>query len=68
MVINVHRSSREVSVILARFQSNLNSVDKFSSHPQISNFVNIRPVGAELFHADRQTGEQTGMTKLFEIF
>ena len=27
----------------------------FSKNPQISNFMNIRPVGAELFHADGRT-------------
>jgi len=26
---------------------------------QISNFMTIRPVGAELFHADERTDEQT---------
>jgi len=28
---------------------------EFSKNSQISNFMEIRPVGAELFHADRQT-------------
>ena len=27
----------------------------FSKNTQISNFLKIRPVGAELFHADGQT-------------
>ena len=31
---------------------------------QISSFIKIRPVGAELFHADRQTD----MTKLIVAF
>jgi hypothetical protein len=35
---------------------------------KISNFIKIRPVGAELFHADRQTDRQTGMTKLIVTF
>jgi len=30
-------------------------LDRFSKDTQISNFVKIRPVGAELFHADGQT-------------
>jgi hypothetical protein len=30
----------------------------------ISNFKNIRPVGAELFHSEGQTDRQTDMTKL----
>ena len=36
----------------------------FYKNPQISNFVNIRPVGTELFHADGQTD----MTKLIVTF
>ena len=31
---------------------------------QILNFMEIRPMGAELFHADRRTYGQTDMTKL----
>ena len=31
----------------------------FSENAQISNFMKIRPVGAELFHADGQTGRKT---------
>jgi len=30
--------------------------------------MNIRPVGAELFHADRRTNGQTLMTKLIVAF
>jgi hypothetical protein len=36
----------------------------FSKNPQISNFMEIRPVGAELFHADGWTD----MTKLIVAF
>ena len=32
---------------------------QFSKNTEISNFMKIRPVGAELFHADRRTDEQT---------
>jgi len=35
---------------------------------KISNLVKIRPVGAELFLADRQTDVQTDMTKLTVAF
>ena len=46
--------------------------DRFSKNIQIPNFMKIRPVGAELFHADRRTdgrrGRQTGMTKLMVAF
>ena len=37
-------------------------------NPQISNFAKIRPVGAQLFHVDRQTDRQTDMTKLNSPF
>ena len=53
--INLHRSAYKVPVILVRFSSNLNFLGRFSKHPQISNIMNLRPVAAELFHADRQT-------------
>jgi hypothetical protein len=33
-----------------------------------SNFINICPVGAELFRADGQTDRQTDMTKLIVVF
>ena len=38
------------------------SID-FQKNTQISNFMKIRPVGAELFHAGRRTKERTDMTK-----
>jgi len=30
-------------------------LNRFAKNPQISNFIKIRPVGAELFYADGQT-------------
>jgi hypothetical protein len=58
IIINVHRSSRKVPVILVRFQSILNFLDRFSKNAQISNFIKICPLGGELLHANRQTDEQ----------
>ena len=41
---------------------------KIFENPQISDFIKIRPVGAELFHADRPTEGWTGMTKKITAF
>ena len=35
---------------------------------QMSNFIKILPLGAELFHADRQTDGQTETSKLIVAF
>jgi len=46
--------------------------NRVSKNTQISNFIKIHPVGAELFHAvrctDGRTDEQTVMTKLIVTF
>jgi len=42
-----------------RFECNLNCIDIFSKNIEISNFMIIRPVGAELFCADRRADGQT---------
>ena len=54
IVINMKTSSCKVPVILVRFQSNMNFLENFRK-TQTSNFVKIRLVGAELFHADGRT-------------
>ena len=41
----------------------MNFVNIFSRYPQIPNFIRIRPVGAEWFHAEERT-DKTDMTKL----
>ena len=43
---------------------NLDFLDRFSKNTNISNFMKIRPVRAELFHADRRTEGQTDIRKL----
>ena len=40
----------------------------FSKNTQILNFMNIRPVGSELFHAHGQTDIRTDMEKLRVAF
>jgi hypothetical protein len=45
----------KVTVILVTFQRNLSFLDIFSKNIPVPNFMQIRPVGAELFHADGRT-------------
>ena len=60
------KSIRYYCEILMKFEF----LDRFSrkKNLQISNFMKIRPVGAELFHVDRQSDRQTYMTKLIVSF
>jgi hypothetical protein len=46
----------------------LDFLDRFSKNTQVSNFIKILPLGAELFHADGRTNVQTDMTKLIVAF
>ena len=55
MIINIQMFLCKVAVILVRFQWNVTFHDRFSRNPQMPSFVKIRPVGFELFQADRQT-------------
>ena len=59
IIINIHRSLSKVPVILVRIYKNLNSLERFSKNTQISNLMKVRPVGAELFHAEKQADRQT---------
>ena len=68
IIINLHLSSCNVSVILVRFSTDLNSLDTVSQNTQISNFIKIHPVGAELIHIDGRMDGHTDMTKLTVIY
>jgi hypothetical protein len=68
IITNVHRSSRQVSLILVRFYWYLHFRDRFSYSFQIPNLTRIRPLGAEFFHADGQTTDLTMLKySLFKI-
>jgi hypothetical protein len=56
VIINVKRSSCKIPVM-----SDLNGTWNLTD-AQIPNFTKIHPLGAKLFHADRQTKEQTWQT------
>ena len=64
IVKNMCRSPCKVPVTIVRFQWILNCRDRCSKNAQIPNFIKIRPVGADSFHADRRTD----MTKLIVAF
>ena len=46
----------------------MNILYRFSKKTQISNFMKIRPLEAELFHADKRTGGRANMTKKLVAF
>jgi hypothetical protein len=66
IVIIVHRSPCKVPIFV-RFKWSPDFLDGVSRISQISDFIKILLVGAELFHVDRQTDGRTEMTKLFAI-
>jgi hypothetical protein len=51
-------------LFFSHVNENLHFLDRVSKNIQIPNFMNIRSVGAELFHADGGTA----MTKLVHVF
>jgi len=55
MIKNVYRSSCKVAVMFVRFWSNTKFLDRYSKITQTSNFMKIRPVGAELVYAEGRT-------------
>ena len=62
IVINVNRSSWKVPLILVKFWSNFNFLDRYSENPRIYIFVKIRLVRAEFLRADGRTGETSRQT------
>jgi len=46
----------------------LNFINRFVNYAQISNFIKIHPVRAELFHADGRMDEGTNIRKLIVAF
>ena len=52
---NVYWSSCKLSTFLLDFKETRIFSTAFSKNAQISNFMKIRVVGAELFHADEET-------------
>ena len=63
----VQRSSRTVLVIYVIFLSKLNFLDRFSKKHSSINFMKIRPVGAELLHADGRTrGSQQSLFAILQ--
>jgi len=50
------------------FNDTLIFLDRFSKNNEISNFMEIHLVGAELLHADGRTDGQTDITKVIVRF
>ena len=48
------------ALFLTDFNETRNFLDRFSKISYISNFMKIRPVGAELFHVDGRTDDRRG--------
>ena len=67
IIITVYRSSRKVPSFPDMLQLNLNFVDVFSKNTEISNFMEIHPVGAELFRANGRT-DMAKLTGAFQNF
>ena len=68
MIKTVYWSSCKVLVILVGIQGNSNFLDKYSKYTQITNFMKICHVRADLFHAEGRIDRQTDMTKLTVAF
>jgi hypothetical protein len=68
VIINVRTSSCEVHVILVRFYETWIFWEEFRKNLKYQTFMKIRPVGAELFQADRQTDRYDETNSRFSQF
>jgi hypothetical protein len=68
MIINVHRSSRNVPVSHVRNLWNLAFLNRFPKNTPILNFMKIRLVGAKFFHADERTNRHDETNSLLSKF
>ena len=59
VIINVYRFSCKVTCILVRLSWILNFFDRFSKITPMCNFIKIRPMGPEMFYADRERNGKT---------
>ena len=59
MIKNAHRSSWKYVLFLSYFNKSYIFLRRFSKNTDPYHFLKIRPVGAELIHADGQTDRQT---------
>ena len=67
MIKNVYWCSYRDPLFLFGFWWNLNFLNRFSKNSQISNFMKIRPVVAELFRTDKRT-DMTNLIVAFRNF
>ena len=68
IIINAQKFSCKGLIFPIRFQGNLNFLDRFSKNTQISDFMTVRQVEADLFHADRQTDRHDEANRRFSQF
>jgi len=67
-IINLHTSQSVVPTILSDFNQTWIFATRFSKNTQLPNFVKIRPLGNELFRADKRTGRHDdGSSSVFAI-